>query len=222
MSMISSRPFESLIFMPDDSERVSRIVMKEVDKFFDDTKQRYLSEQAEASLAQVKEQLLRRGITESEMEYQICDFSETLTLVSGEHTLAFSRPLFPKDRAHTIKFKISNMEVWKTLQYSAENIAEYTKAIIDWIPNYKSIVANAEVEVKRIQKICEIGMAFLQTLSEKLCQHGLKSHVYQSFDGKDCAIFRISYGSGISCEYQINLLDDFQEKFLEITDRLCH
>ena len=203
------------------SQKKERIITREVNKFFDESNKRYLLNPGEASLAQVKELLLRKGISESDMEYQICDFSETLRFSLGSYSFELSRALFPKKRDHSILLTISEILIWKRLEYSAENIADYVKAIIDWLPEYESIVANAEVELMKIQKICEIGMAFLQTISDKLCRNGLDSYVLQSFKSEEYATFSISYGNGINCEYKINLLEDFQEKIVEITDRLC-
>ena len=203
------------------SQKKERILTRQVNKFFDESNKRYLLNPGEASLAQVKELLLRKGISESDMEYQICDFSETLTLVSGEYSIEFSRALFPKNRDHRIQLNIRKIDIWKRLEFSAENIADLTKAIVDWLPTYESIVADAELELKRILKICEIGMTYLQTLSDKLSQHGYNIELWQESENEETAVFKIIYGNGIRCHYTINLLEDFQEKFLEITEQLC-
>ena len=42
-----------------------------------------------------------------------------------------------------------------------------------------------------------------------------------SFEGETTVVLRISYGKGIVCEFEINLLEEFHEKIVEITDRLC-
>jgi hypothetical protein len=203
------------------SQKKERIITREVNKFFDKSNKRYLLNPGEASLAQVKELLLRKGISESDMEYLICDFSETLTLVSGEYSIKFSRALFPKNRDNAILLTITELKICERLKYSAENIADFTHAIIAWIPEYEQIVVNAEVELQKIQKICEIGKNFLETIAAKLCQKGLDSQVMHSFEGETIVVLRISYGKGIVCEFEINLLEEFQEKIVEITDRLC-
>jgi hypothetical protein len=135
--------------------------------------------------------------------------------------MEFHRALFPKNRDNAILLTITELKIWERLKFSAENIADFTDAILAWIPEYEQIVVNAEVELRKIQKICEIGKNFLETIAAKLCQKGLDSQVMHSFDGETIVVLRISYGKGIVCEFEINLLEEFQEKIVEITDRLC-
>lgn len=221
MSMLSTRPSGFSHISTQESRRKEELISREVNMFLAESEEKFLQNSAQSSIAEVKQQLLDRGVYVSDMEYQICDFSETLRFSLGSYHFELSRALFPKKRDHSILLTISEIIIWKRLEYSAENIADYVKAIIDWLPEYESIVANAEVELMKIQKICEIGMAFLQTISDKLCRNGLDSYVLQSFKSEEYATFSISYGNGINCEYKINLLEDFQEKIVEITDRLC-
>jgi hypothetical protein len=83
----------------------------------------------------------------------------------------------------------------------------------------RMIADNAEVELKKIELICQVGMTFLQSISDKLSQKGFSCYVTRDFDN-ETAKLHIEYGNGISCKYKINLLDNFQEKILEITNRL--
>ena len=219
--MLSTRPSGFRLISTRESVRKEEFISREVDKFLAESKGKFLHNSAQSSLAEVKELLLDRGVSASDMEYQICDFSEILRFSLESYSFELSRALFPKRRDHSILLTNNEIPIWERLEYSAENIADYIKAIIDWIPDYESIVANAEVELKKIQKICEIGMTFLNTISEKLSKNGFYSIVWQSHNEKELAILRISYGSGITCKYEINLLEDFQEKIVEITDRLC-
>lgn len=204
-----------------DQQRIENIIAKEVKLFIEDARLKYLHDKAEPSLSEVKEMLVDRGVSELDMEYLICDFSETLTVKSGKHRMEFHRALFPKNRDNAILLTITELKIWERLKFSAENIAYFTHAILAWIPEYEQIVVNAEVEFRKIQKICEIGKNFLETIAAKLCQKGLDSQVMHSFDGETIVVLRISYGKGIVCEFEINLLEEFQEKIVEITDRLC-
>lgn len=208
-------------FPSSDHQRIEDIVTKEVKQFIEDAKLRYLHDRAEPLLSEVKEMLVDRGVSESDLEYLVCDFSETLTVISGKHRMEFHRALFPKNRDNAILFTITEFKIWERLKFSAENIADFTHAILEWIPEYEQIVVNAEVEFRKIQKICEIGKNFLETIAAKLCQKGLDSQVMHSFEGETIVVLRISYGKGIVCEFEINLLEEFQEKIVEITDRLC-
>ena len=222
MSMIPIATLRRGILLPSsDQQRIEDIVTKEVKLFIEDARLKYLHDKAEPSLSEVKEMLVDRGVSESDMEYLICDFSETLTLKPGKHRMEFHRALFPKNRDNAILLTITELKIRERLKFSAENIADFTQAIIDWIPAYDTIVANAEVELRKIQKICEIGKNFLETIAAKLCQKGLDSQVMHSFEGETIVVLRISYGKGIVCEFEINLLEEFQEKIVEITDRLC-
>lgn len=204
-----------------DQQRIEDIVTKEVKRFIEDARLKYLYDKAEPSLSEVKEMLVDRGVSESDMEYLICDFSETLTVISGKHRMEFHRALFPKNRDNSILLTITELKIWERLKFSAENIADFTHAVLAWIPEYELIVVNAEVEFRKIQKICEIGKNFLETIAAKLCQKGLDSQVMHSFEGETIVVLRISYGKGIVCEFEINLLEEFQEKMVEIADRLC-
>lgn len=210
-----------ILFPSCDQQRMEGIVTKEVKLFIEDVRLKYLHDNADPSLSEVKEMLVDRGVSESDMEYLICDFSETLIVISGKHRMEFHRALFPKNRDKAILLTITELKICERLKFSAENIADFTQAIIDWIPAYDTIVANAEVELRKIQKICEIGKNFLETIAAKLCQKGLDSQVMHSFEGETTVFLRISYGKGIVCEFEINLLEEFQEKIVEITDRLC-
>jgi hypothetical protein len=208
-------------FPSSDHQRIEDIVTKEVKQFIEDAKLRYLHDRAEPLLSEVKEMLVDRGVSESDMEYLVCDFSETLTVISGKHRMEFHRALFPKNRDNAILLTITELKIWERLKFSAENIAYFTHAILAWIPEYEQIVVNAEVELRKILKICEIGKNFLETIAAELCQKGLDSQVMHSFEGETIVVLRISYGNGIVCEFEINLLEEFQEKIVEITDRLC-
>lgn len=222
MSMIPIATLRRGILLPSsDQQRIEDIVTKEVKRFIEDARLKYLHDKAEPSLSEVKEMLVDRGVSESDMEYLICDFSETLTVISGKHRMEFHRALFPKNRDNSIHLTITELKIWEWLKFSAENIADFTHAILAWIPEYELIVVNAEVEFRKIQKICEIGKNFLETIAAKLCQKGLDSQVMHSFEGETIVVLRISYGKGIVCEFEINLLEEFQEKIVEIADRLC-
>lgn len=222
MSMLSITTLRRGIRFPSsDHQRIEDIVTKEVKQFIEDAKLRYLHDRAEPLLSEVKEMLVDRGVSESDMEYLVCDFSETLTVISGNHRIEFHRALFPKNRDNAILLTITELKIWERLKFSGENIADFTHAILAWIPEYEQIVVNAEVELRKIQKICEIGKNLLETIAAKLCQKGLDSQVMHSFEGETIVVLRISYGNGIVCEFEINLLEEFQEKIVEITDRLC-
>lgn len=222
MNMIPIATLRRGILLPSsDQQRIEDIVTKEVKRFIEDARLKYLHDKAETSLSEVKEMLVDRGVSESDMEYLICDFSETLTVKSGKYRMEFHRALFPKNRDSAILLTITELKIWERLKFSAENIADFTHAILAWIPEYEQIVVNAEVEFRKIQKICEIGKNFLETIAAKLCQKGLDSQVMHSFEGETIVVLRISYGKGIVCEFEINLLEEFQEKIVEITDRLC-
>ena len=222
MSMIPIATLRRGILLPSsDQQRIEDIVIKKVKLFIEDARLKYLHDKDEPSLSQVKEMLVDRGVSESDMEYLICDFSETLTVIAGKHRMEFHRALFPKNRDNAIHLTITELKIRERLKFSAENIADFTDAILAWIPEYEQIVVNAEVEFRKIQKICEIGKNFLETIAAKLCQKGLDSQVMHSFDGETIVVLRISYGKGIVCEFEINLLEEFQEKIVEITDRLC-
>ena len=208
-------------FPSSDQQRIEDIVTKEVKLFIEEARLKYLHDKAEPTLSEVKEMLVDRGVSESDMEYLICDFSETLTVISGKYRMEFHRALFPKNRDNAILLTITEFKIWERLKFSVENIADFTHAILAWIPEYEQIVVNAEVEFRKIQKICEIGKNFLETIAAKLCQKGLDSQVMHSFEGETIVVLRISYGKGIVCEFEINLLEEFQEKIVEITDRLC-
>ena len=210
-----------ILFPSSDQQRIEDIVTKEVKLFIEDARLKYLHDKDEPSLSEVKEMLVDRGASESDIEYLICDFSETLTVKSGKHRMEFHRALFPKNHDNAILLTITELKIWERLKFSAENIADFTHAILAWIPEYEQIVVNAEVEFRKIQKICEIGKNFLETIAAKLCQKGLDSQVMHSFEGETTVVLRISYGKGIVCEFEINLLEEFQEKIVEITDRLC-
>ena len=222
---MSMKPIATLrrgILLPSsDQQRIEDIVTKEIKLFIDDARLKYLHDKDEPSLSEVKEMLVDRGVSESDMEYLICDFSETLTVIAGKHRMEFHRALFPKNRDNSILLTITELKIWERLKFSAENIADFTHAILAWIPEYEQIVVNAEVELRKIQKICKIGKNFLETIAAKLCQKGLDSQVMHSFEGETIVVLRISYGKGIVCEFEINLLEKFQEKIVEITDRLC-
>ena len=84
---------------------------------------------------------------------------------------------------------------------------------------YQTILDDSEVQLRKIELICQVGMTFLHSISERLTQKGINSYVTQNFDD-ETANMQIEYGDGISCKYKINLLDNFQEKILEITNRL--
>lgn len=219
--MLSTRPSGFSHISTQESRRKEELISREVNMFLAESEEKFLQNSVQSSIAEVKQQLLDRGVFVSDMEYQICDFSETLRFSLGSYSFELSRALFPKKRDHSILLTISEILIWKRLEYSAENIADYVKAIIDWLPEYESIVANAEVELMKIQKICEIGMTYLQTLSDKLSQHGYNIELWQESENEETAVFKITYGNGIRCHYTINLLEDFQEKFLEITEQLC-
>lgn len=222
MSMLPIATLRRGILLPSsDQQRIENIITKEVKLFIEDARLKYLHDKAEPSLSEVKEMLVDRGVSESDMEYLICDFSETLTVISGNHRIEFHRALFPKNRDNAILLTITELKIWERLKFSAENIADLTHAILAWIPEYEQIVVNAEVEFRKIQKICEIGKNFLETIATKLCQKGMDSQVMHSFEGETIVVLRISYGKGIVCEFEINLLEEFQEKIVEITDRLC-
>lgn len=222
MSMLPIATLRRGILLPSsDQQRIENIITKEVKLFIEDARLKYLHDKAEPSLSEVKEMLVDRGVSESDMEYLICDFSETLTVISGNHRIEFHRALFPKNRDNAILLTITELKIWERLKFSAENIADFTHAILAWIPEYEQIVVNAEVEFRKIQKICEIGKNFLETIAAKLCQKGMDSQVMHSFEGETIVVLRISYGKGIVCEFEINLLEEFQEKIVEITDRLC-
>lgn len=222
MSMIPISTLRRGILLPSsDQQRIEDIVTKEVKLFIEDARLKYLHDKAEPSLSEVKDMLVDRGVSESDMEYLICDFSETLTVKSGKHRMEFHRALFPKNRDNAILLTITELKIWERFKFSAENIADFTHAILAWIPEYEQIVVNAEVEIRKIQKICEIGKNFLEAIAAKLSQKGLDSQVMHSFEGETIVVLRISYGKGIVCEFEINLLEEFQEKIVEITDRLC-
>ena len=222
MSMIPIATLRRGILLPSsDQQRIEDIVTKEVKLFIEDARLKYLHNKAEPSLSEVKEMLVDRGVSESDMEYLICDFSETLIVKSGKHRMEFHRALFPKNRDNAIHLTITELKIWERIKFSSENIADFTHAILAWIPEYEQVVVNAEVELRKIQKICEIGKNFLETIAAKLCQKGLDSQVMHSFEGETIVVLRVSYGKGIVCEFEINLLEEFQEKIVEITDRLC-
>ena len=68
-----------------DQQRIEDIVTKEIKLFIDDARLKYLHDKDEPSLSEVKEMLVDRGVSESDMEYLICDFSETLTVIAGNN-----------------------------------------------------------------------------------------------------------------------------------------
>ena len=222
MSMIPIATLRRGILLPsNDQQRIEDIVTKEIKLFIDDARLKYLHDKDEPSLSEVKEILVDRGVSESDMEYLICDFSETLTVIAGKHRMEFHRALFPKNRDNAILLTITELKIWERLKFSAENIADFTHAILAWIPEYEQIVVNAEVEFRKIQKICEIGKNFLETIAANLCQKGLDSQLMHSYEGETTVVLKIFYGKGIVCEFEINLLEEFHEKIVEIADRLC-
>ncbi|MBO5815474.1 MAG: hypothetical protein J6R30_05105 [Bacteroidales bacterium] len=201
------------------SEKLERIISRRVEAYLDDIKDQYLTIHAHPTLEQVKKELLDRGIPESTISYQICDFSETLVIQYEDCRFDFTRALFPSYKSKSVQLLIPRLKFWSTVDFSHEEIADFVLAIINWLPIYKMIVDNAEVELKKIELICQVGMTFLHSISERLRQKGINSYVTQNFD-EETANMQIEYGNGISCKYKINLLDNFQEKILEITNRL--
>jgi hypothetical protein len=201
------------------SVKLERIISKRVEAHLDDLKDQYLTIHAHPTLEQVKKELLDLGIPESTISYQICDFSETLVIQYEDCRFDFTRALFPSYKSKSVQLLIPRLKFWSTLDFSHEEIADFVLAIINWLPIHKMIVDNAEVELKKIELICQVGMTFLQSISDKLSQKGFSCYVTRDFDN-ETAKLHIEYGNGISCKYKINLLDNFQEKILEITNRL--
>jgi len=201
------------------SEKFERMISRRVEAQLDDFKDQFLTNRDYPTLELIKKELLNRGIPESTISYQICDFSETLVIQYEDCRFDFTRALFPSYKSKSVQLLIPRLKFWSTLDFSHEEIADFVLAIINWLPIHKMIVDNAEVELKKIELICQVGMTFLQSISDKLSQKGFSCYVTRDFDN-ETAKLHIEYGNGISCKYKINLLDDFQEKILEITNRL--
>ena len=210
----------SLLFKRSASQRIDDILSRQVDAFLNDAKQRCSPVMSDVSLAQVKDELCRRGVTETDMVYRKCDFSESLQLEYGAYLFDFTRALFPKKKNNHIRLHIKELVFVGALQYSAEDIADLTMDIIGWLPEYENMLDNAQVELKKNELICQLGMTFLQTVAEDISGKGLVCHVWESFEIENTALLSIQHGNGITCEYKIDLLSDFQQKLLDIVVKI--
>lgn len=182
-----------------------------------DFKNQYLTNRDYPTLELIKKELLDRGIPESTISYQICDFSETLVIQHDQCRFDFTRALFPSYKSKSIQLQIPKLQFWSTLDFKHEEISDFVIAIVNWLPMYQTIIDDSEVQLRKIELICQVGMTFLHSISERLTQKGINSYVTQNFD-EETANMQIEYGNGISCNYKINLLDNFQERFLEINN----
>lgn len=201
------------------AEKLERMISRRVKSQLDDFKDKYLRNRDHPTLELVKNELISRGILESSISYQICDFSETLVIQQDQCRFDFTRALFPSYKSKSIQLLIPKLQFWSTLDFKHEEISDFVIAIVNWLPMYQTIIDDSEVQLRKIELICQVGMTFLHSISERLTQKGINSYVTQNFDD-ETANMQIEYGDGISCKYKINLLDNFQEKILEITNRL--
>lgn len=209
-----------LFYRRTDQQIINDAVSAQVDVFLKEARQAYPTRDIEVSLVQVKEELSKRGVMESDMEYHICDFNESLQLRHGTYVLDFSRALFPKNMDSHIRLDIKELAHIGMLKYSAENIADLSMSIIEWIPEYEKIRINAHVENEKNKLICKLGMTFLKTIAELVSKKGLKCDVYESYTKENLAMLDIDYGNGISCTYTVDLLSDFQQKLTDIVEKL--
>lgn len=207
---------DDLFYRRTDRQIINDAVSVRVEEFLKKAKQGYLTSGIEVSLAQVKEKLSQRGVMESDMEYHICDFSESLQLRHGTYVFEFSRAVFPRDIDGHIRLDIKGLANIGRLAYSVENIADLTMSIIEWIPEYEKILINAQIENQKNKLLCKLGMTFLKTIAEQIAKKGFKCGVYESYTKENTAMIDIDYGNGISCTYTVDLLSDFQEKLIDI------
>lgn len=128
--------------------------------------------------------------------------------------------LFPKKKNNHIRLHIKELVFVGALQYSAEDIADLTMDIIGWLPEYENMLDNAQVELKKNELICQLGMTFLQTVAEDISGKGLVCHIWESFEAENTAHLSIQHGNGITCEYKIDLLSDFQQKLIDIVAKI--
>lgn len=174
-------------------------------------------------LAEIRDDLMFKGISQEKMYYMINDFREELVVKLDNGIFNLTIPLFPKTkRGRWISLTVRSCEVDTTLPTSSspESIADFILAIEQWIPEYMAIEERVTTEEKQRKMAYDIAYdVFSRTILEMLKEKGYSCEtVHLGYDNLVSVNIRVS--EVFSINLQVNLLEDFIVQVSKIVQAL--
>jgi hypothetical protein len=178
----------------------------------------------ETSLKAIYENLLSKGICETDIEFTSTEIRDILTIKFGQHVFNLSFILFPKGNGNRdFLFSVKDTEISKYIQTNntPDSIADFILAVNGYMPEYCSI--KEAVIVREKQKIVARGIA-LDLIHKNICarlsEKGYETVVNGS-EYYDKANVTIPASKDININIDVNLLsEDLYQQIKKLVDAL--